>query len=232
MGSNASAFQATDTSGFVTLTTDQTISGEKTFSAKASFTAPSTTNSAVAIGSIEIQPFSINNAWIGENVYYDSGFLRRANGAAGLFYFQGQEGAFRFAVSGAAGSNTGLDSGNNSQLKVHADGTVAIGGLINILPGNYSGATLVTTALGTTLATGGTGGTQIAKLRTEKAVMAAGTTGSIADTPVAASSIILVTPEFAPAGRLYYTISAGVGFTILSTDAGDAGSVSWQRITL
>jgi hypothetical protein len=63
-----------------------------------------------------------------------------------------------------------------------------------------------------------------------KATMAAGTTGAIADLPITAGSIVLVTPEFAPAGRLSYSISAGASFTIVSTDGGDAGSVSWMRI--
>jgi hypothetical protein len=41
-------------------------------------------------------------------------------------------------------------------------------------------------------------------------------------------SSIHVTPRFAPAGRLYVAnVVSGVSFDILSTDAGDAGNVSW-----
>jgi hypothetical protein len=62
--------------------------------------------------------------------------------------------------------------------------------------------------------------------------MALGTTGAIADTFIAAGSPLLVTPNFAPLGTLYATRNPGVGFTILSTNAADAGSVSYQRSVL
>jgi hypothetical protein len=85
---------------------------------------------------------------------------------------------------------------------------------------------------GTLIATGGTGGTRVAKLLTGVATMALGTTGAIADTFIAAGSPLLVTPNFAPLGTLYATRNPGVGFTILSTNAADAGSVSYQRSVL
>lgn len=101
---------------------------------------------------------------------------------------------------------------------------------ISVRP-NRGAAVADFTTTGTLIATAnGVGGARVAKWLPGAATMAAGTTGSIADTSVTAGSFITVTPEFAPAGRLYYTINAGVGFTILSTDAGDAGRVSYQRI--
>lgn len=75
----------------------------------------------------------------------------------------------------------------------------------------------------------GISGTVMTSLANGVATLAAGTV-SVTDASVTAGSIIQLTPGFAPAGMLYYTISAGVGFTIQSTNAGDAGSVSWTRI--
>ena len=103
-----------------------------------------TTDSVVRIGSLEIQPYALNNAWIGENVYYDAtNFKYRAAGAAGLFYFQGNEGQLRFAPTSSAAGNM---LGTFIQLKVNAFGGVAMGGMINNLPGNYTGAVMVIVA--------------------------------------------------------------------------------------
>lgn len=101
-----------------------------------------TTNSQLRVGSLEFQPYSLNNTWIGENVYYttaDNNFHRRSTGSAGMFYFQGTEGQFRFAPSGAAGSTISLAT----QFKVNESGTVAFGGSIDNLPGSYTGAAVL-----------------------------------------------------------------------------------------
>jgi hypothetical protein len=107
-----------------------------------------TTNSNIKTGSLELQPYSLNNAFINENAYYNgSTFKYRATGAAGMFYFQGSEGQFRFYASGTAGT-TLPNNGNNTQLKVNADGTVALGGTINNNLANYTGASMLISSSG------------------------------------------------------------------------------------
>jgi hypothetical protein len=104
-------------------------------------------NSTLKVGSLEFQPYSLNNAWIGENVYYSFNnlkFFRRQAGSAGLFYFNGDEGQFRFHTSSGAGIEVPLIS----QFKVNANGIVALGGAINNFPGNYTGATLLVSTSG------------------------------------------------------------------------------------
>jgi hypothetical protein len=81
-------------------------------------------DSSLKLGTLEFQHNDINNAWIGDNIYYDgSGFVRRNNGAALLFYFQGTEGQFRSDVSGNAGTSVSI----NPVLKVGAGGKFAAG---------------------------------------------------------------------------------------------------------
>jgi hypothetical protein len=92
-----------------------------------------TANSAFKAGSIEIQPYALNNAWIGENVYLDgSDFIRRVTGSAGLFYFQGSEGQFRFASSDSAGTSIPP----NVKLKISHEGKFGVG---NAVDNNYDG---------------------------------------------------------------------------------------------
>ena len=95
-----------------------------------------TANSAFKAGSIEIQPYALNNAWIGENVYLDgsNNFIRRATGSAGLFYFQGSEGQFRFASSDTAGTSVPSDV----KLKISHEGKFGVG---NAVDSNYDGFT-------------------------------------------------------------------------------------------
>lgn len=103
----------------------------------------STTNSTFRVASLEFQPYSLNNVWFGDNMYYNGGFKFRSTGAAGLFYFAGTEGQFRFYSSQAAGTAAPYQT---PQLKINADGTVAMGGLIAVTQGTYTGATLVATS--------------------------------------------------------------------------------------
>jgi len=99
-----------------------------------------TSNSQARIASLELQSFALNNAWIGENVFYNgSDFQRRNTGSAVLFYFAGNEGQFRCVGSGSAGTTTGL---SNVQFKVNSDGTVALGGAMSNAQGNYSNSTV------------------------------------------------------------------------------------------
>lgn len=112
-----------------------------------SLTASGTNDSQLKVGALEIQGYAVNNSWFGDNVYFNgSNFVRRATGSTGLFYFYGEEGQFRFNASGAAGTT----HGDNTQFKVHRDGTVAFGGVMASTPGNYSGFTF--TANGTNVA--------------------------------------------------------------------------------
>lgn len=108
----------------------------------------STTESRLRIGSIEIQPFSLNNGFITENAYHNgTNWKYRAAGAAGVFYFNNGEGHFRFFTSGAAGANL-PNSGNSTQFKVHNNGTVALGGTMNAIVGDYTSAGLVADSTG------------------------------------------------------------------------------------
>lgn len=145
MGSSAYAQQTTviDTSGFVTLATTQTISGLKTFSSRVVVTAPGTSNSSLRVGSLEFQPLALNTAWMGENVFYNgANFQYRQTGAAGIFLFQGQEGSFRFVPSGVAGAVAPVDI--IAQFKVNAGtNTVAMGGMMGGIPGDYTNAAIV-----------------------------------------------------------------------------------------
>ncbi|MBP9715211.1 MAG: hypothetical protein KBD52_01855 [Candidatus Pacebacteria bacterium] len=104
----------------------------------------STTNSTLRVGSLEFQPYSLNNAWFGDNMYYNGGFKHRATGSAGLFYFAGTEGQFRFYASATAGST----AAQTAQLKINESGTVALGGAMPATQGTYTGATLVATGAG------------------------------------------------------------------------------------
>ena len=85
---------------------------------------PDTNDSSLKLGTLEFQGYALNNAWIGDNVYFDgSQFLRRATGAATLFYFQGEEGQFRCDVSGNAGTSVTSDPA----FKVGAGGKFSAG---------------------------------------------------------------------------------------------------------
>ena len=65
-----------------------------------------TTNSAAKLGTVEIQSYALNNSWVGENIYYNSGgvgLTYRATGSATRMYM-GPNIAFFVAPSGTAGT--------------------------------------------------------------------------------------------------------------------------------
>ena len=85
---------------------------------------PDQNDSSLKLGTLEFQGYALNNAWIGDNVYFDgSNFQRRNTGAATLFYFQGEEGQLRCDVSGNAGTTVT----SNPAFKVGGGGRFSAG---------------------------------------------------------------------------------------------------------
>ena len=104
-----------------------------------------TTTFNASFGTIAIQSYGVNNGWFGDNVYYDgTNFVRRSTGFAGMFYFQGSEGQFRFGASGAAGGSIGTGV---VKLKTNLDGTFAVGNL-STSSGVYTGSTFLVSSTG------------------------------------------------------------------------------------
>src|SRR5690606_31302656 len=64
----------------------------------------SISNSSLRIGTLELQSYAVNNAWLGDNVYYDRAFKYRSNGKICLFYFESGGFHIRSASSGVAGA--------------------------------------------------------------------------------------------------------------------------------
>lgn len=105
--------------------------------------AGSTSNSSLAVGSIELQGYGVNNCWFGDNIYNDgSVFRNRATGASGLFYYQGTEGQFRFYISQTAGTNLGSGVGNTVQLKINQNGSFGVGSGMPNTNGDFTNAKL------------------------------------------------------------------------------------------
>jgi hypothetical protein len=101
-----------------------------------------TTNSQIKVGGLELQSYSLNNAWLGENIYFSgTGFKTRATGKSMLFYFYGSEGQFRSYASNPAGTTV---SGGGSDVKLKFDelGNFGVGPSISETPGSFSGSKL------------------------------------------------------------------------------------------
>ena len=108
------------------------------------------TKNTVQFGTIGIQSYTTNNAWFGDNVYYNgTQFVRRSNGYAGLFYFAGNEGQFRFGDSGSTGTavTNGYSTYGTISLKTNLDGTFAVGDM-SYLVNNYTGAKFIVNSSG------------------------------------------------------------------------------------
>lgn len=102
-------------------------------------------NSQLRVGFLEFQSYAINNGWIGENIYFDgSDFVRRSTGEAGLFYFQGKEGQFRFFDSGSAGSSTS----NSAVWKINANGAMGVGSGLSTSSNSFTNAKFLITSDG------------------------------------------------------------------------------------
>lgn len=121
----------------------------------------STSAPKLRAGSFEFQTYAVNNAWIAENIYLDGGdFRRRAAGAGGLFYFQGEESQYRLATSSSANSIASL----TIPFKLHVDGRVGIGGNMSSTSGTYTGGTLFANSTAVGIGTNGTAPVASAKL--------------------------------------------------------------------
>lgn len=69
------------------------------------YTGYNTSNSTAAFGSIEVQPYALNNATIGDNTYYNgSNQVYRATGTANLIHVVGGDIYIQSAASGSAGA--------------------------------------------------------------------------------------------------------------------------------
>jgi len=118
--------------------------------------ASPTTTPSLSLGSLYLQPYSLNNVFLVDNTYFDGvSFKYSQAGAAGMFYFLGSEGQFRFAPAGSAGATLPNTYGY-TQFKVNADGTVAMGSnSCHGSAGNYAGCVLKVGS-GNTVSVGGT----------------------------------------------------------------------------
>jgi hypothetical protein len=97
---------------------------------------PDQNDSSLKLGTLEFQGYALNNAWIGDNVYFDgSNFKRRATGAATLFYFQGEEGQFRCDDS----DNAGTVVTSSPAFKVGAGGKFSAGANVSNIGGFEEG---------------------------------------------------------------------------------------------
>lgn len=110
--------------------------------------ANQTANSGIRSNSIEIQGYGVNNAWFGDNIYYDAGFKYRADGYATQFYFYTGEGQFRMNELGSAGTSA---AAQKIPLKINVNQTVGIGGDMSATAGTFTGAELIAATTGVTI---------------------------------------------------------------------------------
>jgi len=119
---------------------------------KLNITGSGTSDSTFKVGSLEFQPFAVNNCWFGDNIFYGpTGFKLRNNGSAGAFYFQGsnsgglgEEGQFRLTSAGLQGDTVSP----SVQMKISHTGQFGVGSAISTATGNFSGASFYVDASG------------------------------------------------------------------------------------
>jgi hypothetical protein len=155
-GPSGSSAGTIDTSSFATTGSntfigDQIITGSVNVSGSINIDNNNTDTNTAQFGTIGIQSYTVNNAWFGDNAYFNgSQFVRRQTGYSGLFYFQGNEGQFRFGDSDTSGSSITNGSGYGKvTLKTNLDGTFAVGDL-SYTSANYTGAKLIVDSTGKT----------------------------------------------------------------------------------
>ena len=89
-------------------------------------TANNINNSTLVAGSIEIQSYSINNSWVGDNIYFNgSGFVARNTGYTSQIYFEG-DGDMAFKTSPSTVS-AGSASNVETRMTIKSGGNVGIG---------------------------------------------------------------------------------------------------------
>ncbi len=182
-----------------------------------------TTNSNMKTGSLEFNSYALGNAWVSENTYYNgTSWKYRAAGAAGLFYFYGNEGQFRFFASGAAGADLPTangSAGGAASLKTSYDGSFGVGAM-HPTPGNYTGATFVIT---------GSGNVGIGTIAaSNKLAVAAGGVGigTVSYSPFVTTA--------APSGGMIIQNNVGIGTTspqAALTVMGNVGLGTWTAAT-
>lgn len=128
-------------------TLDQVLAAGSTSATKLSITGTKTTNSGLAVGPIEIQPFALNNNWFGDNLFFNAGFTYRAAGYGSLIqFFNGQTILNNFNSKAANYVATASDF--TSSFKADYLGNVGLGGNIVSTLNSFTGANMVVTSSG------------------------------------------------------------------------------------
>jgi hypothetical protein len=104
--------------------------GAATFSSSVTadrvLTAINQNNSTLVAGSIELQSYSVNNSWVGENIYFNgSGFVARNTGYTSQIYFEG-DGDMAFKTSPSTIS-AGSSASPLTRMVITSGGNVGIG---------------------------------------------------------------------------------------------------------
>jgi hypothetical protein len=81
-------------------------------------------NSLLKVNGFEFQPFTLNNGWFSDNIYYSSGFKYRATGYGTLFYLFNGDFEVRTVGSGTAGATATAVQ----HFRVAQNGDVGLGG--------------------------------------------------------------------------------------------------------
>ena len=92
----------------------------------------SLTNSSLKVGTVETQSYSVNNAWIADNVYYDGSFKLRSNGHASQIYFGTSNGGADISFKRYPTGNAGDVVTGVTSLQLLGDGDVYIPGNVGI----------------------------------------------------------------------------------------------------
>jgi hypothetical protein len=101
-------------------------------------------NYQVRFGTIQIQPYALNNAWIADNAYYApaTGFTRTATGYSNIVQFIDGQIIYYGAASGSGAFSV------NRKIKFDYEGAFVIGNSLSATQGDYSGATALFTKNG------------------------------------------------------------------------------------
>ena len=83
---------------------------------------PSTGNSSIKTGGLEMQSYSINNGWYAENLYYDGAWRLRSAGFATQMYMETGSISFKRVASGSAGASVSPET----TMRLHSSGNIGI----------------------------------------------------------------------------------------------------------